>query len=237
MLYAGRRQQTADMATREVLSAQQAYYRAAANEYDSSYGEDGGPLPVAGRALDFIGVRGDTVELACGTGQWSRLLEPRSDRLTCVDGAPETVAIARGRVGSDVEFVVADIFGWRPPRRFDTVFFAFWLSHVPWDLWSTFWSSVAELVGPDGVVGVVDETADGVADKELWTSVPDLVTRRLSDGSEHHVVKLRLVPDQVVARLAALGWAATVDLFHPGMFALRARLEATKPADGSPART
>src|SRR5579864_685060 len=112
------------MASPEVLFAQQAYYRAAAKEYDASYGADGGPLRAAERALDFIGVRGDIVELACGTGQWSRLLEPRSDRLTCVDGAPETIAIARTRVGPDVDFVNADIFGWQPNRRVDTVFFA-----------------------------------------------------------------------------------------------------------------
>ena len=215
------------MATPDPLSAQQAYYRAAAEEYDESYGEDGGPLRGAARALDFIGIDGDTVELACGTGQWSRLLEPRSSRLTCVDGAPETIAIARRRVGPDVAFIVADIFGWRPTHRYDTVFFSFWLSHVPWERWPDFWGSIAGMVGPDGVVGVVDETAEGIIDKERWTDVPDLVTRQLSDGSEHQVVKLQLVPHDVVGILADLGWTATVDLFHPGTFALRARLSST----------
>jgi nucleoside-diphosphate-sugar epimerase len=210
--------------TSDPLSAQQAYYRAAAPEYDESYGADGGPLNAADRALDFVDVSGDVVELASGTGQWSRRLEPRVDRLTCVDGADETIAIARTRVGSDVDFIKADIFSWQPPRRFDAVFFAFWLSHVPWDLWPEFWRSVARMIGPEGVVGVVDETADGVLDKERWTEVPDLVTRALSDGSEHRVVKLRLDPDRVVAVLADLGWTATVDLFYPGMFALRASL-------------
>jgi SAM-dependent methyltransferase len=212
------------MATPDPLSTQQAYYRAAAAEYDESYGADGGALNEAARALDFVALSGDVVELACGTGQWSRRLEPRVDHLTCVDGADETIAIARTRVGPGVEFITADIFSWQPPRRFDGVFFGFWLSHVPWDLWPEFWRSVEAMVGPDGVVGVVDETADGVADKERWTEVPDLVTRGLSDGSEHSVVKLRLDPDHVVAALADLGWAATIDLFYPGMFALRATL-------------
>jgi hypothetical protein len=27
-----------------------------------------------------------------------------------------------------VEFIEADVFAWQPPRRYDTVFFAFWLT-------------------------------------------------------------------------------------------------------------
>jgi hypothetical protein len=30
-----------------------------------------------------------------------------------------------------VEFIEADVFAWEPPRRYDTVLFAFWLTHVP----------------------------------------------------------------------------------------------------------
>jgi SAM-dependent methyltransferase len=209
--------------TSDLLSAQQAYYRAAATEYDSAYGDDGGPLRMAARAFDFVGVHGDAVELACGTGQWSRLLEPRVATLTCLDGARETIAIARTRVSPRVEFITGDIFHWAPARQFDTVFFAFWLSHVPWSLWPSFWTSLASMIPPGGVVGVVDETDEGVSDKERWTAEPDCAARQLSDGREYTVVKLRLDPVDVVARLAALGWRAEIDAFYPGMFALRAR--------------
>jgi SAM-dependent methyltransferase len=216
-----------DEETPEALSVQQSYYRAAASEYDLSYGDDGGPLGTADRALDFIGIRGDTLELACGTGQWSRLLEARADSLTCLDGAPETIALARTRVSSKVQFITDDIFTWAPGRRFDSVFFGFWLSHVPWHLWPIFWTSIAHMTGPGGVVGVVDETLEAVANKERWTADPDRVTRQLSDGREFDIVKLRLIPADVVSYLAELGWTATVDLFYPGMFALRARLGTT----------
>jgi trans-aconitate methyltransferase len=52
--------------------------------------------------------------------------------VTAVDAAPEMLALARQRVRDlPVEFVQADLFAWQPPRRYDTVFFAFWLTHVP----------------------------------------------------------------------------------------------------------
>lgn len=204
------------------LGEQQRYYRAVAPEYDEAYGTDGGPLNDAAAALDFIGMAGDTVELACGTGQWSRLIRPRVASLTCVDFSPEMIEQARARAGQEVEFVRADIFEWRPARRFDTVFFAFWLSHVPLARWPSFWASLAGLLAPGGVVGLVDETDSGVADKETWTATPDIAARRLADGREFEIVKLRLDPAEVVASLAELGWQADTLAFHPGIFALRA---------------
>jgi hypothetical protein len=43
--------------------------------------------------------------------------------VTAVDAAPEMIELARRRLrGQEVEFVVADVFEWLPPRRFDTVF-------------------------------------------------------------------------------------------------------------------
>ena len=42
------------------------------------------------------------------------------------------LALARRRADDlPVELVQADVLAWRPPRRFDTLFFAFWLTHVP----------------------------------------------------------------------------------------------------------
>src|SRR5262245_66135714 len=45
--------------------------------------------------------------------------------------------------GSDrVDYVVADIFAWRPERPFDFVLFAFWMSHVPPARFEAFWTLV-----------------------------------------------------------------------------------------------
>ena len=47
-----------------------------------------------------------------------------------VDASPEVLEINRDRVGRDVDYVIADVFGWLPERRFDIVFFSFWLSRA-----------------------------------------------------------------------------------------------------------
>jgi trans-aconitate methyltransferase len=75
---------------------------------------------------------GDVLELACGPGAWTEKLLRHASGLTAVDGASEMLARARARVGdARVRFVQADLFTWTPDRRYDVVFFGFWLSHVP----------------------------------------------------------------------------------------------------------
>jgi demethylmenaquinone methyltransferase/2-methoxy-6-polyprenyl-1,4-benzoquinol methylase len=109
----------------EALVAEQvAYYRAHAPDYDNYLGKDWD------HSIEELPISGDVLELACGTGHWTRLLGARS--VIAVDAAPEVLALARRRVrGLPVEFIQADVLAWQPPRRFDTVFFAFWLTHVP----------------------------------------------------------------------------------------------------------
>jgi SAM-dependent methyltransferase len=111
-----------------LLAEQITYYRARAPEYDEVYtGRDWWDAFV-----DELPITGAVLELACGTGRWTPLLARRAQWLTAVDAAPEMLALARRRVeGLPVELVEANVFTWQPPRRYDTVFFAFWLSHVP----------------------------------------------------------------------------------------------------------
>jgi SAM-dependent methyltransferase len=110
-----------------LLAEQIAYYRAHAPDYDNEY--LGQPWD---RCIDELPITGDVLELACGTGHWTPLLAALARSMTAIDVAPEMLTLARQRVGDlPVEFIQADLFGWQPPRRYDTVFFAFWLTHVP----------------------------------------------------------------------------------------------------------
>ena len=56
-----------------------------------------------------------------------------------------------------VRFVEADLFAWRPDRRYDAVFFGFWLSHVPLERFDGFWALVADCLAPGGRVCFVDD--------------------------------------------------------------------------------
>jgi demethylmenaquinone methyltransferase/2-methoxy-6-polyprenyl-1,4-benzoquinol methylase len=194
-----------------VVREQIAYYRARAAEYDRVYAERE-DLAVLLPLIDTLPVAGDVLELACGTGQWTALLAARARSVTAVDAAPEALAIAQERVGSTkVRFECADVFAWRPPRRYDTVFFAFWLSHVPPERLPAFWNTVADALAPAGKVVFVDTGREEAASEDVLAGQPiPSVRRRLDNGSEYRVVKVFHDPDRLVRDLGALGWSARV---------------------------
>ena len=110
------------------------------------------------RVLAAFDPRGDVVELACGTGLWTRHLVGYADALTAVDGSAEVLAINRARVGSEtVRYIEADLFSWTAPGAYDACVFSFWLSHVPQQRFAAFWEMVARRCGP--VAGCCSSTA------------------------------------------------------------------------------
>jgi SAM-dependent methyltransferase len=195
----------------ELLRDQVVYYRAVAGEYDQAYAsrEDLRSLDELAQGLP---IRGDVLELACGTGQWTRFLASRGHRVTAVDTAPEMLAVARKRVaGLGVEFVQVDLFAWSAPRRFDTVFFAFWLSHVPSARFAAFWELVEGALRPSGRACFVDTgLGEEAAEEVLAGQSAPAVRRVLNDGSVHRIVKMFPAPEQLARTLEALGWPARV---------------------------
>jgi hypothetical protein len=116
------------------------------------------------------------------------------------------LAIASNRVhGEAVRFVEADIFSWAPDRRYDVVFFGFWLSHVPLDRFESFWSLVADCLTPQGRVFFVDD-AHRTPDELVYGESSPLVRRQLNSGSAYQVVKVPHRPDKLEHRLRRLGW-------------------------------
>src|SRR4029453_17103495 len=102
------------------------YYRRRASEYDETSLEDlEQPSRVFGPLVEALAPSGDVLEIACGTGLWTQHLAPRADRLTALDSSPEVIELARERVGSGVEFVIANVFEWTPPRRYPRILFGF----------------------------------------------------------------------------------------------------------------
>jgi len=187
---------------------QVAYYRHRAAEYDLTSYVD---VPRADRRIaSLIGQlrpEGEMLEIACGTGIWTRHLAARARSLTALDAAPEMIALARQRVADPrVTFVVADVLDWVPSRRFDTVFFAFWLSHVPASAFGRFWSAVRAALASDGRVLFVDDLPEA-ADRETYLAGSgEIVERRLQDGTRHQLVKLVRDEQTLTRQLTELGW-------------------------------
>jgi demethylmenaquinone methyltransferase/2-methoxy-6-polyprenyl-1,4-benzoquinol methylase len=187
----------------DLLAEQIGYYRAVAPEY-FDHGIDSRGSDELYAALEAFRPAGDVLELAPGPGTWTPRLLEHAASLTAVDAAPEMLALARRRVGDDprVRFVQADLFSWRPDRRYDAVFFGFWLSHVPMERFDAFWGTVAVALAPTGRVLFFDDayrTADELPDGER-------IRRRLNDGSTHRIIKVPHTPESLQERLRALGW-------------------------------
>jgi SAM-dependent methyltransferase len=199
-----------------LLAEQRAYYRARAGEYDASYPLDQSADADARRRLltelEAHAPYGRVLELACGTGQWTVELARHASAVTAVDSSPEALAICRRRVDvSHVSLLQADLFAWRPEERYDLVFFAAWLSHVPPQRFDAFWALVADCVAPAGRAFVIDELPAAVAVEQPAPGQPaPAVRRRLTTGRSYRAVKVLHEPDEVRRRLAALGWEAEV---------------------------
>jgi demethylmenaquinone methyltransferase/2-methoxy-6-polyprenyl-1,4-benzoquinol methylase len=214
----------------EILQDQVDYYRARAGEYDEWWFRSGrydrGEEFNARWRDEVVQVEGalgtwlaskrprHVLELACGTGLFTRHLAPRVELLTAIDASPEVIAINRGRVASpNVQYVQADLFAWQPDRRYDLVFFSFWLSHVPRDRFAPFWHNVAGALAPGGAAYLIDSAFDPSStakDHATPSRESGVVTRKLNDGREYRIVKLFYRPDELAAKLFAVGWRAEI---------------------------
>jgi len=215
---------------RDALIADQiAYYRARAGEYDQSmrrlgrYFSMGGN--VAGRpgdddaqeiailleALEGVGPFGSVLELASGTGWWTQWLAQHARDVTAIDAADEMLEINRERVNAaNVHHVLADVFSWKPDRRYDLVFFAFWLSHVPHDRFAQFWRLVGESLAPNGQVFFIDELGTEETRGMEKRLEGETVLRELEDGRQFRAVKVLYEPAELEAKLHAIGWSIEV---------------------------
>jgi SAM-dependent methyltransferase len=153
----------------DVLAEQIAYYRARAAEYDDWWYRRGryalppalehdwfADVTDAEAALREFAPTGRVLELACGTGLWTRHLAAQATHVTAVDASPEVIALNQARLAgaTNVSYVVADLFAWQPPASasYDTVVFTYWLSHVPDDRLDGFWQMVRSALAPGGRV-------------------------------------------------------------------------------------
>lgn len=211
----------------ELLASQRAYYRARASEYDAWFLRQGrydrgeahkkqweAEVQGVEQALAAFRPNGDILELACGTGWWTERLSNYGNSLTAVDASPEVVELNKARLsGRRVEYVQADLFAWEPGGTFDTVFFSFWLSHVPPERFANFWDLVRRCLNPGGRVFFIDSlyAPEATAKDHVLNGAEAVsVTRRLDDGRTFSIIKVFYEPAELEAQLGTLGWHAHV---------------------------
>lgn len=215
-----------------ILAEQARYYEARAPEYDDVWFRRGpydlGPegnarwfeeTAVLEGALDAFQATGDVLELACGTGLFTRHLATTASSLTAVDASPAVLEVNRERVGDpSVNYVCSDVFDWTPPdgSRFDEIVFTFFISHVPPERFAPFWAHLGTLLKPGGRVFFADDL-HGAAERPSNPGVqaeegPDFAhLRTLQDGREYTIVKLFYTAEGIAEELLTLGWSAQVE--------------------------
>jgi SAM-dependent methyltransferase len=202
----------------ELLREQLAYYSARAREYDASLEPltptggtterpEGQEWMAAVHSLRAVGPRQQVLELAAGTGIWTKELLTIARELTVLDGSPEMLAMNRAKIHDPrVRYECVDLFDWQPTTEYDLVFFAFWLSHVPPDLLAPFLDNACRAVRPGGRLFIVDEPAGG---QQLSGPSEEgmFQTRVLQDGRSFNIVKVYHDPARVQEQLLKRGLA------------------------------
>ena len=206
-----------------LIAEQIRYYRARAPEYDEWYvrrgrydlGAEGNQswaeeLCQVRDELLASGPGGRILEIAAGTGYWTRILAGQAEAMTALDASPEALGLNRERVGDPrVRYETGDVFSWQPKTRYDFIFFGFWVSHVPGRRMAEFWQRVLASLAPGGQVFLVDNLrSSSIRNPEHPTAEDPTVERRLNDGRAYRIVKVYYTAAMLAEQLSALGWHA-----------------------------
>ncbi|MES2152836.1 MAG: class I SAM-dependent methyltransferase [Pseudomonadota bacterium] len=141
-------------------------------------------------------LRGHTVlELACGTGFWTRTLAETAERVLATDINPEMIAMGmlRALPPEKVTFRVAD--AWNLPEdigSFSAVFIGLWWSHVKREQQERFLAHLRARLGKDLFVVLLDDCyVEGVSDTVARTDMEGNTyqIRTAPDGERYEIPK------------------------------------------------
>jgi demethylmenaquinone methyltransferase/2-methoxy-6-polyprenyl-1,4-benzoquinol methylase len=178
------------------LSPLQSYYAARANEYDRVYQkpERQADLRQIEPWLPSVLAGATVLEVACGTGYWTRFIAPVASAVVALDSAPETLRIAQERVAaSNTRFDIGDAYALpRFARSFSAAFAGFWFSHIPLERQREFLLGLNSVLEPGARVVLLDNlfvpgSSSAISEQDARGNTYQ--NRRLSDGSAHRILK------------------------------------------------
>jgi demethylmenaquinone methyltransferase/2-methoxy-6-polyprenyl-1,4-benzoquinol methylase len=174
------------------------YYQMRALEYDNVYTRDN---PGRQEELaELYALSGDTLkghhvlDIACGTGYWTRIISEQAVSIVGTDINPATLAEAEKKeYKCPVRFVQADVFDLPfTNNEFDGLLTSFILSHIKRQDLECLAQGIAHVIKPGSPVFLCDnnliceQKPDLIWDNEHINSYKK---RRLEDGSEYRILK------------------------------------------------
>ncbi len=175
------------------------YYRARAGEYEQIYYRD---VPERRKEIDDacefvrkVATKKTVLDLACGTGYWTKVASETAKSVVAVDIAPEMIKEAKSKkYGCPVEFAVSDLY--HPPfapGSFDLIILGFWLSHEPRQNYDNLFDSILSPLRPDGHIWMIDNNPPAEGAKSDSVGLDEFGNnrklRRLQNGDEFIIVK------------------------------------------------
>jgi SAM-dependent methyltransferase len=147
------------------------------------------------------------LELACGTGYWTRFAAEAAAHIVGIDVAPNMLALARehGLPSEKAGFRIGDAYALESvPGSFDGGLAMQWFSHVPLARRAAFLDGWHKRIGAAAAVFMGDnQNWDGMQDKPYAKpGEPDTYElRQLPDGSTYEIVKNYFTADELCAIL------------------------------------
>jgi 2-polyprenyl-3-methyl-5-hydroxy-6-metoxy-1,4-benzoquinol methylase/ribosomal protein S18 acetylase RimI-like enzyme len=208
----------------ELLRSQIAYYEDRAPTYEDWWyrrgTHDRGPwvndrwfaeTAIAEADLRSIDATGDVLEVACGSGIWTRILAPRARRLVALDASEQMIRRNRLTVADPtVDYRLEDVFAWDTDERFDVIVSGFFVSHIPPSRFEGFFTKLARWLRPGGLLWLVDDANPWSTPSADAASLAQThhAHRRLVGENEYTIVKLFYPPEVLADRLERIGWDA-----------------------------
>ncbi|MEM7555975.1 MAG: class I SAM-dependent methyltransferase [Cyanobacteria bacterium P01_A01_bin.84] len=223
-----------------ILQEQISYYKARAQEYDEWFyrigrydrGEENNQrwfsqIETVQTALHGLGKFESILELACGTGIWTKELINMGKSVTAVDASEEVIQINKNKLNSltkisstntslkNIEYQQLDLFSWEPEKQYELVLFAFWLSHIPPNLLDEFFDKVYRSVLPQGQIFIIDsrwsETSSAI-NHDFRNGKDIYQQRKLNNGEEFQIVKVYYQSDLLQEKLQKAGFKIKVEV-------------------------
>jgi ubiquinone/menaquinone biosynthesis C-methylase UbiE len=199
----------------------QSYYTSRATEYDQVYlkPERQTDLRDIERWLPANFAGAAVLEVACGTGYWTKSIARSAERIVAIDISPETLRIASGRVPEGkVQFLVGDACNLPADLgKFGAAFAGFWYSHVPKAARRAFLNGLNALLMPGAKVVLLDNRYVEGSSSPIMETDSDgntYQTRHLRDGSVHRVLKNFPSEAELQSSLLGIGTGGTLSTWQ-----------------------
>jgi len=204
------------------VESMHAYYSARSQYMARNVEDDPAPYVQQIVAAVMTLARDRTVlEVACGTGNWTRLAAQCARRVTATDYSEQMLDVARSRRIPNTRFLHADAYelGGLGGEPYDCGLAMWLVSHLALSRWHEFFTAFHAHLKPGAKVLLVDDIRRS-NDADPWYSKLDTrdsyELRQLPNGHSYEIVKAYFTGDQLRSLLQP--YADNIHIYHERPF-------------------